>query len=71
MMGAKGVASKGSSALEVLKGLKKSLVKDLALAKPVGGASQEVNWNAVKAAKEFQGQQRFDVEKYRALLRRY
>ena len=70
MIGAKRGSSKASSALGSLADLRKTAVKVLTLhARP--GAAPEVNWNAVEAAKDFAAaQQRFDVERYRVLLRR-
>ena len=70
MIGAKKTGPKASTMLEVLERLKQGMVRELTLG--VGkGAGGEINWNAIKAAKEFKAHQTVEVEKYRALLRRY
>jgi hypothetical protein len=70
MMGwKKAGAPKVSSALGVLAPKATDIAKQLALGK---GAQAEVNWNKVEAARNLEAsRQRFDVEKYRALVRRY
>ena len=73
MIGSKRTGSKASSALGVLGGLlKKADVKDSALRLGLGASSKETNWNAIEAAKVFEAtRQSFDLERARALLRRY
>jgi len=71
MIGSKRAGSKAFSALGVLEELKGRVAKELALG-ATAGAQGEINWNALKAARDFEAaRQKFDVEKYRAILRRY
>jgi len=71
MIGSKGAGSKASSLFGLLEELKSKVTKDLALGAGAG-ALGERNWNALQAAKDFEAaRQKFDVEKYRVMLRRY
>jgi hypothetical protein len=71
MIGAKRVGSKASSAHGALADLRKTVANVFTLDIRTG-AAPETNWDAIEAAKDFAAaQQRFDVEKYRVLLRRY
>jgi len=68
MIGSKKVGSK-ASALGVLVDITSSLTKTLAQG---AAAGPERNWNSLEAAKDFEAaRQRFEVEKYRVMLRRY
>ena len=60
---------KATTALGVFENLKQNVIKQLNLGGRSTGA--EPNWNAIKAAREMQARQNFEVEKYRALVRRY
>ena len=73
MFGSKRTDPKASSAIAVIEDLlKKTDAKDSALRLGVGASSKEANWNAIVAAKDFEAtRHRFDVERSRALLRRY
>lgn len=70
MIGSKKAGSK-ASALGVLVDLTSSLTKTLALGAAASPKGQR-NWSSLEAAKDFEaGRQRFEVEKYRVMLRRY
>lgn len=62
-------ASKATSALGVLENLKQSVIGELRLGGS-GSAGSEPNWNTIKAAREMQSRRAFEVEKYRAMIRR-
>jgi len=71
MIGSKRAGSKATSALGALEGLKNEVAKNLAL-RAATAAQGERSWKALAAAKDIEAaRQKFEVEKYRLLLRRY
>jgi hypothetical protein len=71
MIGTKKAGSKTSSVLGALANLKIGAIKNQTPSVS-GGAGAQVNWNAIKAAKDLEAaRQAFDAEKYKALVRRY
>ena len=69
MNGWKRTGPKPSSALGVLAPQASDVIKDLTLGV---GAQDEIDWNKVEAARAFEAsRQKFNVEKYKALVRRY